>query len=66
MLAAVMIYIYTMTASAIYLSYNFESGVVPSWTPLYENAEKTIEEEENGNKYLKLSYNGEENRGRKI
>lgn len=54
-----------MTASAIYLSYNFESGVLPPWTPLYENAEKAIEEEENGNKYLKLSYNGEENRGRK-
>lgn len=40
------------------VTYDFEVGTTPEWSCFYGNVNKTIETEENGNKYLKLSYNG--------
>ena len=57
--------IYSNLASAVNVSYDFEFGGIPDWTPLYNNADMTIETERSGNKYLRLSYNGKANRNRK-
>ena len=51
--------------SAVNVSWDFEDGKLPSWTAIYDNANMSIESEDNGNKYLKLSYNGKANRDRK-
>ena len=63
-IAIAAIYIYSTFASAVNVEYNFESGRLPYWTALYNNAEMTIEKEDNGNHYLRLSYNGAANRDR--
>ena len=63
-LAVGSVWTYSVFGEDVNLSYDFENGNLPGWYALYGNADQTIEEEENGNKYLKISYNGEENRGR--
>lgn len=63
-IAILSIGIYATFVSAINIVYDFEDGNVPSWTPLYSNANMTVEEETSGNKYLKLSYNGAAHRDR--
>ncbi len=57
--------IYANMVSAVNVSWDFEDEHKPSWTAIYENADMSIETEDDGNHYLKLSYNGNENRGRK-
>lgn len=65
-ITTIAICIYATLASAVNVVWDFEDGEVPySWNPMYDNANMQIETETNGNKYLKLSYNGKENRGRK-
>lgn len=59
------IVIYTTMVSAVNVSWDFEDEDVSSWEPIYGNANMEIETEDNGNKYLRLSYNGNENRQRK-
>lgn len=56
--------IYSTLVSAVNVSWDFEDGNIPSWTAIYSNADMSVESETNGNKYLKLSYNGEANRDR--
>lgn len=65
LIAAIAIGIYTTMVSAVNVSWDFEDGKLPSWTAIYDNANMSIESEDNGNKYLKLSYNGKANRDRK-
>lgn len=56
--------IYGIVSAASFFSYDFETG--GEWgDPMYDNANGEILSEENGNKYLKLTYNGHEGRGRK-
>ena len=58
------IFAYTGRANDISMGFTFDNGILPDWEPLYNNADMSIEKEENENKYLKLSYNGNANRGR--
>lgn len=63
--AVIAIAVYATMASAVNVYWDFEDGNTPSWTALYSNANMTIESEENGNKYIRISYNGRANRDRK-
>lgn len=63
-IATAAVCIYSTFASAINVEWDFENGNLPAWTALYSNANMEIENEGNGNKYLKLSYNEKANRGR--
>jgi hypothetical protein len=63
-ISVIAIGIYATMASAVNVYWDFEDGNTPSWTALYSNADMTIESEDNGNKYLRLSYNGKANRDR--
>ena len=65
LIAVIAIGIYTTMVSAVNVSWDFEDGKLPSWTAIYDNANMSIESEDDGNKYLKLSYNGKANRDRK-
>lgn len=51
-------------ADSGFTGYDFENGKVAG-TALYGNAEFDVITEDSGNKYLKLTYNGNEGRGRK-
>lgn len=64
LVALIVIGMYTNMASAVNLYWNFTDGRIPSWTALYNNADMVIESEDNGNNYLRLSYNGEAHRNR--
>ena len=55
LIAVIAIGIYTTMVSAVNVSWDFEDGKLPSWTAIYDNANMSIESEDNGNKYLKLS-----------
>ena len=57
--------LYSTFALAVNVSWDFEDGIAPSWDALYNNADMKIEREDDGNRYLRLSYNGAANRGRK-
>lgn len=58
------IYSAIVSADTINEYWDFEDGNLPNWTALYSNADMQIESERNGNKYIRLSYNGRNNRGR--
>lgn len=54
---------YSVVATGTNLYFDFEDGVFP-WNTLYNNADFEFLAEDNGNKYMKLSYNGRNNRDR--
>ena len=60
-------YMCSTFASTVNVTHNFEYGnaSLSYLTPLYNNANMTIVEENKENKYLRLSYNGNAGRGRK-
>lgn len=64
--AAIAVGIYSVIVSADTVNeyWDFENGKLPQWTALYSNADMAIESESDGNKYIRLSYNGKKNRGR--
>ena len=55
---------YSVFGAAVNISYDFENDSLQGWSAIYGNADMTIESESNGNKFLRLSYNGEANRDR--
>lgn len=63
-LVAGSIWTYSAFGEAVNISYDFENGSYSGWEALYGNANKSIETETDGNKFLRLSYNGKANRGR--
>ena len=50
-------------ASNLNLFYDFTNSTV-GWTPLYGNANFNYDTEDNGNRYLRLSYSGYANKDR--
>ena len=54
---------YMADASNLNLFYDFTNSTA-GWTPLYENAAFNYETEDNGNRYLRLSYSGYANKDR--
>lgn len=68
-LGIMMSMILSSTAFASFVSasdelWDFENGKYPYWDALYDNADMAIDTEENGNRYLTLSYNGAAHRDR--
>lgn len=62
--AAIAVYVFSIHASAVDVFYDFEDTDTSSWTALYNNATLTVESEDSGNHYLRLSYNGQAHRDR--
>ncbi len=60
-LGSICLYSFSVVGESLYYDFENESF---EWNPLYKNADYEILSEDNGNKYLKLSYNGQNNRDR--